>query len=94
VFALTDGRHALPLAAARDQRVGTVTPARRPLHGSVLAGAAVRSARGRGAVEQVHRPVLDELARRGTPFIGLLYAGLMLTDEAARARVQLSLRRS
>jgi phosphoribosylamine--glycine ligase len=31
-------------------------------------------------VEQVHRPVLAELARRGTPFVGLLYAGLMLTD--------------
>ena len=35
-------------------------------------------------VEQVHRPVLDELARRGTPFIGLLYAGLMLTDDGPR----------
>ena len=28
---------------------------------------------------QVHQPVLDELARRGTPFHGVLYAGLMLT---------------
>jgi phosphoribosylamine---glycine ligase len=30
-------------------------------------------------VETVHRPVLRELAARGTPFRGLLYAGLMLT---------------
>ena len=28
-----------------------------------------------------HRPILAELARRGTPFRGALYAGLMLTDD-------------
>jgi phosphoribosylamine--glycine ligase len=28
---------------------------------------------------RVHQPVVDELARRGTPFHGVLYAGLMLT---------------
>jgi phosphoribosylamine--glycine ligase len=32
-------------------------------------------------LETVHLPVLRELARRGTPFQGLLYAGLMRTDE-------------
>ena len=31
-------------------------------------------------VETVHRPLLAELARRGSPFVGFLYAGLMLTD--------------
>src|SRR5207247_2108317 len=31
-----------------------------------------------------HRPVLAELAARGTPFVGLLYAGLMLTEEGRR----------
>jgi phosphoribosylamine--glycine ligase len=29
----------------------------------------------------VHRPILAELARRGTPFVGALYAGLMLTRQ-------------
>src|SRR5438477_5282004 len=29
----------------------------------------------------VHQPVVDELARRGTPFHGVLYAGLMMTAE-------------
>ena len=45
-------------------------------------------------VEEIHQPVLDELARRGTPFVGCLFAGLMITDRRpARARVQRALRR-
>jgi phosphoribosylamine---glycine ligase len=32
----------------------------------------------------VHRPVLHELARRGAPFQGLLYAGLMRTEDELR----------
>jgi phosphoribosylamine--glycine ligase len=35
-------------------------------------------------LEQVHRPVLAELDRRGHPFIGVLYAGLMRTDEGIK----------
>jgi phosphoribosylamine---glycine ligase len=35
-------------------------------------------------VELVHRPVLAELQRRGSPFIGLLFAGLMLTADGPR----------
>jgi len=35
-------------------------------------------------LETVHLPVLHELARRGTPFQGLLYAGLIQTDEGLR----------
>ena len=35
-------------------------------------------------LDQFHRPVLAELARRGTPFRGALYAGLMLTDDGPR----------
>ncbi len=32
-------------------------------------------------LDSVHRPVLRELARRGAPFVGTLFAGLMLTDD-------------
>jgi phosphoribosylamine---glycine ligase len=32
----------------------------------------------------VHRPVLEELGRRGAPFVGVLFAGLMLTAEGPR----------
>jgi phosphoribosylamine--glycine ligase len=35
-------------------------------------------------LESVHLPVLRELVRRGTPFHGLLYAGLMQTDDGLR----------
>ena len=34
--------------------------------------------------QTVLQPTVDELARRGTPFVGLLYAGLALTDRGIR----------
>ena len=33
---------------------------------------------------RVHEPVLAELARRGVPFVGVLFAGLMLTEDGPR----------
>src|SRR5690242_19851889 len=39
-------------------------------------------------IEEVRKtilqPVVDEMAKRGTPFHGVLYAGLMLTDEGPK----------
>lgn len=35
-------------------------------------------------VDAIHKPVLEELARRGSPFVGVLYAGVMLTDDGPR----------
>ena len=35
-------------------------------------------------VDRIHQPVVDELARRGTPFVGCLFAGLMVTDEGPK----------
>jgi phosphoribosylamine--glycine ligase len=38
----------------------------------------------RQVVERVAQPVVTELARRGTPFVGLLYCGLALTSRGLR----------
>ena len=35
-------------------------------------------------VELIHQPVVDELARRGSPFVGCLFAGLMVTADGPR----------
>jgi phosphoribosylamine---glycine ligase len=35
-------------------------------------------------VERVHRPLIAEMARRGMPFRGVLYAGLMMTADGPR----------
>ena len=35
-------------------------------------------------VAQIHQPVIDELARRGAPFTGCLFAGLMMTADGPK----------
>jgi phosphoribosylamine--glycine ligase len=85
-----DGETALPLASAQDyKRIfdGDRGPNTGGM-GSYSPVAAVDEARAREICAAVHQPVLDELARRGTPFHGILYAGLMLTSgEAGGIRV-------
>ena len=81
VIVLTDGRDVVGLPPARD-------------HKRLLDGDAGPNTGGMGAyspladlpddaaemlVDAFHRPILAELARRGAPFRGALYAGLMLT---------------
>jgi phosphoribosylamine---glycine ligase len=86
LFALADGRDVLALAPARDYKrledgdrgpntggMGSYSPVEGIDEDTVA-----------DLVDSVHRPVLAELARRGTPFTGLLYAGLMLTDDGPR----------
>ena len=49
-------------------------------HGQLLAGARVRPReRSPRSLDAVHRPIVELMARRGTPYHGVLYAGLMLT---------------
>ena len=45
---------------------------------------AVDDARAREICAAVHQPVLDELARRGIRFQGMLYAGLMMTADGPK----------
>jgi phosphoribosylamine--glycine ligase len=86
VFALCDGSRALPLAPARDFKrlaEGDVGPNTGGM-GSYSPVAEVGPERLDSIVQAVHAPVLEELGRRGTPFIGLLFAGLMLTDRGVQ----------
>ncbi len=86
LFALCDGGRAVPLVSAQDFKRAYDGDAG-PNTGGMGAYAPVP---GVGAAEtealarDVCVPVLEELARRGAPFVGLLYAGLMLTPEGAR----------
>src|SRR5215216_2750767 len=84
LLALCDGERALPLAPAQDYKrifdgdqgpntggMGSYSPVPGigPEHAEAIAAT-------------VHQPVVDELRRRGTPFHGVLYAGLMIGAEA------------
>ncbi len=80
LLALCDGERALPLASAQDyKRIfdGDRGPNTGGM-GSYSPVPAVDDARAAEICAAVHQPVLDELARRGTPFHGVLYAGLMM----------------
>src|SRR5262249_46810829 len=86
LFAVCDGHQALALAPAQDyKRVGDGDTG--PNTGGMGAYSPVPSvdaAKVEELLDQVHRPVLRELASRGSPFVGLLYAGLMMTDTGPR----------
>jgi phosphoribosylamine--glycine ligase len=82
LFAVCDGKVAVPLLPAQDfKRVGDGDAG--PNTGGMGAYAPLPWAPA-GLVDTVQRKVLDpvlaEMARRGTPFSGLLYAGLVLTS--------------
>src|SRR5919201_376961 len=83
VFAVTDGARTVALPVAQDfKRVGDGDTG--PNTGGMGAFAPVAGIDADEIVESVHRPVLEELAQRGSPFVGVLYAGLMLTGDGRR----------
>jgi phosphoribosylamine--glycine ligase len=86
LLVLTDGREAAPLAPAQDfKRIGDsdAGPNTGGM-GSYSPVAGLGESELEELVETVHRPVLAELARRGAPFAGVLYAGLMLTEDGPK----------
>jgi len=81
LFAICDGERAVPMVPAQDYKrifdgdegpntggMGAYTPVVGAPDPEVL-------------VAQIHQPVVDLLRERGTPFHGVLYAGLMLTAD-------------
>ena len=86
LFAVAAGDDAIAFPPARDyKRVGDgdAGPNTGGM-GSFSPLPDVRDDEAEEILEAVHRPVLRELARRGTPFQGLLYAGLIRTAEGLR----------
>jgi phosphoribosylamine---glycine ligase len=86
LLALCDGRSAVPLASAQDYK-RIFDGDRGPNTGGMGSYSPVPAVDQRAAVdlaEAIHQPVLDELARRGVPFHGVLYAGLMMTADGPR----------
>ena len=80
LLALCDGERAVPLAPAQDyKRIFDGDEGRTPAGWAATrrCRGSTPTARGRSR-RSVHQPVVDELRRRGTPFHGVLYAGLMM----------------
>jgi phosphoribosylamine--glycine ligase len=86
LLAICDGEVAIPLAPAQDYKrigdgdtgpntggMGSYSPVAR-ISDEDLADLSVT----------VHQPIVDLMARRGHPFHGVLYAGLMITDAGPR----------
>jgi phosphoribosylamine--glycine ligase len=86
LLAICDGETALPLAPARDyKRIGDGdTGPNTGGMGCYSPVPEVDDAFVERIRAEVHQPVVDELARRGTPFHGVLYAGLMLTADGPK----------
>ena len=85
-FVLSDGKNILPLATAQDHKrafdgdkgpntggMGAYSPA------PVMTDALVER-----TLEEIIRPTVAEMAKRGSPFKGVLFAGLMITDEGPK----------
>ena len=86
LFAISDGERALALTPAQDfKRLGEQDTG--PNTGGMGAYSPVPGVGEHDVdelLETVHRPVLADLARRDARFTGLLYAGLMLTEDGPR----------
>jgi phosphoribosylamine--glycine ligase len=86
LFVLCDGTDVLSLGTAQDHKrigegdtgpntggMGAYSPA------PVMTDAVLEA-----AMERIVKPTVAEMARRGTPYTGVLYAGLMIADGAPR----------
>jgi len=86
LFAIVDGGNIVGLPESRDySRVGDGdTGPNTGGMGSYSPVPELGAAQVSELIDSIHRPVVEELAARGTPFIGCLYAGLMLTADGPR----------
>jgi len=83
LLALCDGENVVPLAPAQDyKRIfdGDEGPNTGGM-GSYSPVPGIDADRVEQIADTVHRPVVELMRRRGTPYHGVLYAGLMMTTE-------------
>jgi phosphoribosylamine--glycine ligase len=86
-FVLTDGVAALPVGTAQDHKRagdGDTGPNTGGMGAYSPAPVLTEAIQGQ-AMEEIVLPTIREMARRGTPYQGVLYAGLMI--EGGRARL-------
>jgi phosphoribosylamine--glycine ligase len=85
-FILTDGENALPIGTAQDhKRVGDGdTGPNTGGMGAYSPAPVLTDAIAEAALAEIVLPTIREMARRGTPYQGVLYAGLMIKDGKAR----------
>ena len=85
-FALCDGTHALALASAQDhKRVGDGdTGPNTGGMGAYSPAPVLTRAMEERVMAEIIRPTLAGMAKRGTPFKGVLFAGLMITADGPK----------
>ncbi|MGB3406656.1 MAG: phosphoribosylglycinamide synthetase C domain-containing protein, partial [Jannaschia sp.] len=85
-FGLCDGTDVLPIGTAQDhKRVGTGdTGPNTGGMGAYSPAPVLSDAIAARAMTEIIRPTMTEMARRGTPYQGVLYAGLMIENGAPR----------
>jgi phosphoribosylamine--glycine ligase len=85
-FVLCDGKDVLPVGTAQDhKRVGEGdTGPNTGGMGAYSPAPVLTPAIERQVLDEIVRPTVAEMARRGAPFQGVLYAGLMIADGRAR----------
>ena len=86
LLAVCDGERAVPMAPAQDyKRIydGDEGPNTGGM-GSYSPVPGIDSEHADALALAVHQPIVDEMRRRGTPFHGVLYAGLMMTPDGPK----------
>ena len=86
LFVLVDGETVLPIGTAQDhKRVGDGdTGPNTGGMGAYSPAPVLNSAVEKRALDEIVRPTMAEMARRGMPYQGVLYVGLMIKDGAPR----------
>jgi phosphoribosylamine--glycine ligase len=85
-FVLSDGGSVLPIGTAQDhKRIGERdTGPNTGGMGAYSPAPILTEAVAARALDEIIRPTVAEMARRGTPYHGVLYAGLMIADGVPR----------